>query len=309
MGRSADGILLVDKGAGESAYDTVRRLKRILRETKIGHAGTLDPFATGLMILLLGQATKLSRFLMAGEKRYAGILRLGIETDTLDPTGRVVRMRPVPVFPEAEIRKKADGFLGNIRQTPPAFSAVKYRGTRSYKLARKGVEIPLEERTVTVHAFRILKIDLPDVSFQVHCSGGTYIRSLAADLGERLGTGGHLVSLMRLQSGPFRLEDALGPTDPLWGTGTRPCDVAEHIIPLRDALPGIPEIEVEPSLVKKIRNGYQPGRDELGEMPVAAADTGGYVKLVQGASLAAIAKSIESGGIGHGNIKIERVFL
>ncbi|RLC28235.1 MAG: tRNA pseudouridine(55) synthase TruB [Deltaproteobacteria bacterium] len=309
MGRSTDGILLADKAAGESAYDVVRRLKRVVRGVKAGHAGTLDPFATGLMILLLGRATRLSRFLMSGDKLYLGTLRLGVETDTLDPTGRVLRTAPVPDLKEAEIRAQADRFVGDILQAPPAFSAVRHRGTRAYKLARRGEKVSLEKRRVTVHAFRILSVDLPEVTFEVHCSSGTYVRSLAADLGRRLGPGGHLASLRRLRSGPFRVEDALSPADGFWTRKARPSDVARHLISLRDALPWMPEVAVGPSLAKKIKSGYQPGMAEFPEMTGGVGHGGGYFKLVEGTSLAAVAKLIESGGNGHGNIKIERVFL
>ena len=183
MGHRIDGILLVNKIKGETSHDVVKKVKAAfgLKNCKVGHAGTLDPFATGLLIILLGQGTKLSRFIMSEDKVYRGTMRLGVETDTLDCTGSVVHKVTVSELGIEQIREKARQFVGEIEQLPPVYSAVKYKGTRAYKLARRGEEMSLKKRNVTVYSLRILSVDLPDVTMEVRCSSGTYIRSLAAD--------------------------------------------------------------------------------------------------------------------------------
>ncbi|MEJ2723944.1 MAG: tRNA pseudouridine(55) synthase TruB, partial [Deltaproteobacteria bacterium] len=209
MAKALDGIILIDKAERESSFSAVRKLRKIFMIRKVGHAGTLDPFASGLLIMLLGQGTKLSAYLMGQAKSYRATVRLGIETDTMDHTGRIVRTRPVPPLDPDDIRKKAQHFEGNIDQVPPAFSALKLDGKRSYALARMGVPVELKKRRVTIHSLEIVSVELPEVTFLVTCSGGTYVRSLAADLGEAVGTGGHLTALRRLSSGPFSVKEAL----------------------------------------------------------------------------------------------------
>ena len=304
-----DGILLIDKHEGETSYDVVKRVKHAFnarKALKVGHAGTLDPFATGLLIILLGQGTKLSNFLMAGEKKYLATMRLGVETDTLDPTGREVRTSVVPQLTPGEIRGKAKAFVGNIEQTPPRFSAVKYKGTRAYKLARKGVDVDLKKRIVTIYSLQILSVQLPDVTMKVTCSKGTYIRSLAADMARDLGPGGHLISLRRVAIGAFEVSNALR-SSVLLQTGAHSL-LKDKIIPLRAALPDMYEIQVGVPLAKKIRNGYQPTLRELNKGLNTSDCKDGYVKLMSGDDLVAIVKLKENGGIGYERLKIERVF-
>ncbi|EFK06649.1 tRNA pseudouridine synthase B [delta proteobacterium NaphS2] len=306
MKRPDDGILLVDKEAGETSHDVVRKVKTALRcgrRYKIGHAGTLDPFATGLLVVLLGQGTKLSRFIMAGEKEYLATLELGIETDTLDPTGTVTAVRDVPRLSEAHIRDTAKRYEGTIRQTPPVYSAVKHQGARAYKLARKGIAVSLKEREVTVHALSIVSVALPEITMRIRCAGGTYIRSLAADLARDLGPGGRLKTLRRLRSGAFDVACAIQSENILTEANLR-----EMGIPLTKALPGMDEIAVDEALAEKVRQGYQPGWNEL----IAADDSmhplkENYVKLVSGQKLLAIIKKSD-GGDGHEKVKFERVF-
>ncbi len=304
-----DGILLIDKHEGETSYDVVKKAKHVFnarKALKVGHAGTLDPFATGLLIILLGQGTKLSNFLMAGEKKYLATMRLGVETDTLDPTGRVVRTSVVPQLTPGEIRGKAKAFIGNIEQMPPRFSAVKYKGTRAYKLARKGLDVDLKKRIVTVYSLEIMSVQLPDVTMKVNCSKGTYIRSLAADMAMELGTGGHLISLRRIAIGSFEVSNALS-SSVLLQTGVRAL-LRDKIIPLRAALPGMYEIQVGETLAKKVRNGYQPTLKELNKGLSTSDCKDGYVKLMSADELVAIMKLKENGGIGYERLKIERVF-
>lgn len=306
MKRPDDGILLVDKEAGETSHDVVRKVKSALRygrRYKIGHAGTLDPFATGLLVVLLGQGTKLSRFIMSGEKEYLATLELGIETDTLDPTGTVTTIRDVPRLSEAHIRNTAKRYEGKIRQTPPIYSAVKHEGARAYKLARKGIAVTLKEREVTVHALSIVSVALPEITMRIRCAGGTYIRSLAADLARDLGPGGRLKTLRRLKSGAFDVTDAIHSRDILPDANLR-----KRGIPLTKALPGMDEIVLSEMLAERVRQGYQPGWNELAHTddPVHPLKEH-YVKLVSGEKLLAIIKKSD-GGDGHEKVKFERVF-
>ncbi|MGD8986296.1 MAG: tRNA pseudouridine(55) synthase TruB, partial [Desulfobacteraceae bacterium] len=277
MGNPYDGIILIDKEEGKTSFDVVKAVRRLLKVKKVGHAGTLDPFATGLLIILLGQGTKLSNYLMAGDKAYQATMRLGVETDTQDLTGRVVKMSLVPEFEPESISKVALGFVGEIEQVPPLFSAVNYRGKRAYQLAREGIKMDLKKRRVKVHSLAITSIHLPDVTMKVTCSRGTYVRRLAADLGKELGPGAHLKSLRRLCSGPFSVEDALSLENLEHLSRDRP--VQQIRIPLREALPDMKEAEVDGAMAQRIRNGHQPGCEE-----VAMADLThffeGYMKLI-----------------------------
>lgn len=309
MGSPTDGILLVDKDEGETSADVVRKIKSSFKGSKglkVGHAGTLDPFASGLLIILLGQGTKLSRFIMSGNKVYLATMRLGIETDTLDLTGMVTHSRVVPDFSLEYIRKTAHEFVGNIEQVTPAYSAVKYKGMRSYDLARKGIKVDLKKRRIIVHRLNILSVSLPDVTFEVKCSSGTYIRALACDLGRRLGTGGHLRSLRRLSSGSFDIQDAVCSKNisaVCLGPGLR-----EKIIPLKEALHEMPVIEVDDLLAEKVRHGYQPDMSELHDLMRPACVGDENVKLLKNGELVAIVKMAGREMSGHDKAKIERVF-
>jgi tRNA pseudouridine55 synthase len=311
MAHPTDGILLVDKDGGQTSYSVVNEVKSAVRKLeirKVGHAGTLDPFATGLLIILLGQGAKLSRFIMSESKVYLATMKLGVETDTLDPTGRAVRTRVVPDLSPEYIQEKAREFVGKIEQIPPIYSAVKYMGTRAYKLARRGLHPGLKKRTVTVHSLRILSVDLPDVTMAVRCSGGTYIRSLAADLGRELGPGGHLKSLRRLACGAFKVKNAVRSGE--ISNMSASSSLQERVIPLRAALPNMGEIEVEEQLVKKVRQGHHPAWEELAKGVCEDGYEDGHVKLVNGDDLVAIVKLRESKGVarGQGKIRIVRVF-
>ncbi len=306
MENMTDGILLIDKAEDETSFAVVKKVRNLLGIRKIGHSGTLDPFATGLLIVLVGQGTKLSNFIMAEKKTYLATMRLGIETDTLDPTGRVVNTSEVPGLSVEYIRNKIRGFVGDIEQIPPIYSAVKYKGTRAYRFARKGVKITLKKRNVSIYSIDLTSVDLPDVVMKVTCSSGTYIRSLAADLGRELGPGAHLLSLRRLSSGIFNVKDALPSKEISAREGVS--RLRQKIIPLRDALPGMHEIEMKSHLAKKVRHGYQPGWEDLGRGRVLADNKDENVKVVNGDELVAIIKIAKNEGVGHGKVKIERVF-
>lgn len=307
MGYPIDGILLVDKIEGETSYEVVKKVKPFFggaRVQKVGHAGTLDPFATGLLIILLGQGTKLSNFIMSGTKVYLAGIRLGIETDTMDHTGRVIGTSMVPDLVPEFIQEACQGFVGDIEQVPPAYSAVKYKGVRAYKLARRGLDVNLKSRIVTVHSLRIIAIDLPDITIEVSCSSGTYIRRLASDFGKKLETGAHLRSLRRLTSGPFEVRDAVGSRE-ISNRNDYPL-LREKVIPLGDALPDMREIEVDNVLAEKVQHGYQPTCEDLAKWTCDLGD--GYAKLVRDGNLIAVVKVNMSKEVDHGEIKIKRVF-
>jgi len=259
------GILLIDKSPGPTSFDVVRRVKGLLKVRKVGHLGTLDPFATGLLVLCLGQATKLAPFLMGEPKTYEAIIRLGVATDTQDLTGEVIAHSDKLPEPE-EVFAAAARFVGEIEQIPPMYSAVHHQGQRLYKLARRGQEVERRPRPATIHRLEVVKLALPEVAVTVTCSAGTYIRTLAADLGAALGCGGHLTALRRLAAGPFRVEDAL--TLEALGQMTLE-ERRKRLIPLPNCLPGLPAVVVGEGEARRLRqgqailgliNGFQPGQ-------------------------------------------------
>jgi tRNA pseudouridine55 synthase len=201
-------VLLLDKPLTWSSFDVVRKVKNTLRIKKIGHAGTLDPLATGLLILCTGKKTKEIDLIQAQEKEYTGTFRLGETTPSFDLETAVDLARPYAHLTDEQIHAAAQQFVGPIEQTPPLFSAVKLDGKRAYELARKGQEAEIKAKAVTIKAFEITRIALPEVDFRVACSKGTYIRSLARDLGVALGCGAHLTRLIRTRIGDYRVEDA-----------------------------------------------------------------------------------------------------
>lgn len=202
------GVFAVDKPAGLTSHDVVARVRRVLPDTKVGHAGTLDPDATGVLVICVGKATKVSSFLMEGEKEYEGVARLGATTDTQDASGQVLEERPVEVDADG-LEAAVARFRGAIEQIPPMYSAVKIGGQKLYRLARKGVEVERPARAAFIYEFEILETSFPEFTFRVKCSKGTYVRTIVHDLGEALGCGGHLASLVRTQQAGFRRESAI----------------------------------------------------------------------------------------------------
>jgi tRNA pseudouridine55 synthase len=202
------GILLVDKPKGPTSHDMVDLLRHRFHIKRVGHCGTLDPMATGLLVLVVGRATKLSEKLTGEDKEYEGTLRLGKATDSQDAEGQVTSEKPVPPLTEAAIRETFARFTGDIMQTPPMVSAKKVGGVPLYKLARKGKEIERKARLIHVYRLEVLKIQLPDVEFRLFCTKGTYVRTICHDIGETVGCGGHLAQLRRTASGEFRIDKA-----------------------------------------------------------------------------------------------------
>lgn len=205
-----NGILLVDKPSGMTSHDVVARLRRRLQMKRIGHAGTLDPMATGLMILLLGRATKASDALMGLDKAYEARLKLGEVTDSYDADGQIIETRPIPGdLTREQVEAVVASFQGVQLQTPPMFSAKKVDGVALYKLARKGQTIERKAREITVSRIELMDFALPEITFRLDCTKGTYVRTVGYDIGEKLGCGGHLTALRRTRIGAYALEQAL----------------------------------------------------------------------------------------------------
>jgi tRNA pseudouridine55 synthase len=204
-----DGVLLVDKAEGMTSHDVVALVRRKIEIKKVGHCGTLDPIATGLLLLTIGRGTKVQDLLMSEDKEYAGTLTLGITTSTQDRQGEIVNQREVPPLDESAIRAAFEKFRGDFYQLPPMVSAKKHGGVPLYKLARQGQVVEREPRLVHVYRYALNRIALPEIDFSVLCSKGFYVRTYVHDIGEELGCGAHLKSLRRLKSGRFDVEQAI----------------------------------------------------------------------------------------------------
>ena len=272
-----NGVVIVDKPAGITSHDVVDRVRILLGVKKAGHTGTLDPLATGVLPVCVGEATKIAAFLAGDDKVYEATMRLGIRTDTQDMTGTVLA--------EQEPRV-ADA---------PRYSAVKVRGKALYKWARKGIDVESPAREVEIREIVLRGIETPRVRFAVTCSKGTYIRTLCADAGERLGCGAALEGLRRTRSGPFRIEDAVR----IEGDGdeTIRAAMAGSLIPLRKALPGIGDILIPASLEQKLVKGHQPDMEGLAGLQIPSLAAGDVVKFVSAEGrLVALARMLVSTG-------------
>jgi tRNA pseudouridine55 synthase len=241
-GPGPSGLLLIDKPGGITSHDAVDRVRRALSTRKVGHAGTLDPMATGLLLVGVGRATRLLRFLADLPKVYEGTGRLGVETTTLDAEGEVVRESPVDASPESLLAAMAE-MTGEIEQIPPSFSAVRIGGQRMYRAARKGEAMEAPPRRVTVYAFDLARFEGTDFDLVVRCSGGTYVRSLVADVGSTLGCGAHLSRLRRTAIGPFAVSEARPPDDP------------GQPLPLERAVAHLPSFTLHPEEAKVAVHG------------------------------------------------------
>ena len=248
-----DGVVNVSKPAGWTSHDVVEKLRRSLGIRKVGHGGTLDPMATGVLPVLIGKGTRLSEYLVEWHKEYEGVFHLGQETNTQDATGEVTQERSVEGLTEEAIRATAEKFSGVLQQVPPMYSALKIGSVPLYKMARAGKTVERASRSVTIYELEILNIDLPDVAFRVTCSKGTYIRTLCADIGRALGVGGHLRQLCRTRVGPFCIKDAVVPLEVDFDFlvhGSPPC-----LWGLDAVLGHFPEIAIDSSMVPRALNG------------------------------------------------------
>ncbi len=243
------GLFNIDKPSGMTSHDVVDAVRAIVRERRVGHAGTLDPLATGVLVVAVGQATRLIEFMMNHDKVYRVVIRLGVETTTYDAEGEVVTQVPLPRLTEADIERVLTAFRGRIRQIPPRYAAIRHRGKRLYEWAREGVEVTPKPREVTIYTLKLEAWTPPDLTLYVACSAGTYVRSLAHDIGQTLGVGGHVKALRRLASGPFRVEDAV-PLDVL-----RSGDWRAYLLPPDAGLQDIPRVDLTPEHARRVRHG------------------------------------------------------
>ncbi len=263
-------VLVVDKPIGPSSFSVLRRVGRALMRTraqgrrapKLGHGGTLDPMASGVLPACVGEATKITSFLLDADKEYLASIRLGIETDTQDATGTVVLQKPVPAFDLPTLETALSAFRGPIDQVPPMYSALKHQGRPLYKFARTGQTIERQPRRVTIHELAVVAFEAPSLlRVRVRCSKGTYIRTLAADLGGKLGVGAHLTELRRTASGPFRLEQALTPEE-IEARVEQGQDLP--FVSLREALAHLPAVQADEALTLRLVRGQMIDWAELG---------------------------------------------
>ena len=249
------GALVVDKPVGMTSHDVVQAIRNGTNLRRAGHTGTLDPRASGVLVILVGPAVRLSEYVSASDKRYQAIIRLGSSTDTFDAEGMVTpTVDPVNVT-EAQFEEALKTFIGEIEQTPPPYSAVKVQGRKAYEMAREGEEVELAPRKITVHHLEVLEWTPPEVVIDVHCSSGTYVRSLANDLGVMLGCGAYLVGLRRTKSGRFSLRDAV-PLRKLQEAFTAG-NWYQYLIPAAEALGDWPAVELNPDEVEGVRHGHR----------------------------------------------------
>jgi tRNA pseudouridine55 synthase len=294
-----NGIIVIDKPGGMTSHDVVDTIRGLARGTRVGHAGTLDPNATGVLIILLGKATKVSRFLMGLEKEYIFTLELGVETDTLDRWGKPTEIRdPAGVRPD-DIFKAASRFQGEYEQTAPSVSALKHKGKRLYELARRGEPVPVKTRTVSISSFEVLDISHPLVTMRTVCSSGTYVRSLARDMGQALGCGASVFCLRRLRVGRFGIERALRLESLLGGS----VSLEDAVIGLEDALAHMPRIRIGANALKALRAGGQTPEEGI---PASELDfEGEYAAITDDAGrIVAIARHSDRPGR---KLKTERI--
>ena len=273
-GRAVSGVLLLDKPAGITSNKALQEVKHLFGAAKAGHTGSLDPLATGMLPICLGEATKISAFLLDADKRYRVACRLGVTTTTGDADGEVVRTRDCTSVTMKQIERLVPEFSGSISQVPPMYSAVKHQGQRLYALARDGIEVERKPRTVQIYEFLPLSLDAGVFEFEVACSKGTYIRTLVEDLGEALGCGGHVVNLRRLSVGPF--EGDMVTVDELRAAadsaeGGRFDALDSYLLPIDSGIADWPDVHLDPDAAFYMRQG-QP-------IQVPHAPTEGWVRI------------------------------
>jgi tRNA pseudouridine55 synthase len=273
--RRVNGILLLDKPAGLTSNAALQKVKRLYRARKAGHTGSLDPLASGLLPICLGEATKVSGFLLDADKHYWVSCRLGVRTTTADAEGEVLETRPVEAVTDKRLLEVMEGFTGAIEQIPPMYSAVKHQGQRLYALARKGVEVEREPRQITIHAMELLDLRLPLAEIGVHCSKGTYIRTLVEDIGETLGCGAHVADLRRFGVGPYNASDMVtldALEECLAREGEQGLD--SLLLPMESGLSQWPDVRLSGDAAFYLRQG-QP-------VLIPHAPTAGLVRLYEG---------------------------
>ncbi|WP_127956487.1 tRNA pseudouridine(55) synthase TruB [Serratia microhaemolytica] len=277
-GRDVHGVLLLDKPQGLSSNDALQKVKRIYQANRAGHTGALDPLATGMLPICLGEATKFSQYLLDGDKRYRVIARLGERTDTSDSEGQLIQRRAV-TFSQAELDVALDTFRGDIQQVPSMYSALKYQGRKLYEYARQGIEVPREARNISVYQLQFIRWQCDELELEIHCSKGTYIRTIIDDLGERLGCGAHVIYLRRLQVADYpmarmvTLESlAALQADEEGNVGLEQLDAL--LLPMDSPAAHFPEVNLLPSVAAYVKHGQG--------VQVARAPASGLVRMTEG---------------------------
>lgn len=296
-----DGVLIVHKEAGWTSHDVVAKIRTLLNESKVGHAGTLDPSATGVLPVLIGRATRIAEYLIDWDKEYRAVLRLGETTDTQDATGRVLlRADPSGVTAEA-LQEALARFLGVQRQLPPMYSAVKVGGQPLYKAARAGKTIDRSERAITIHQLEILAVHGQDVTLHIVCSKGTYVRTLCADIGQALGVGGHLHALERRRVGPLLIEQAL--TINQIADHLHAKTLASRLMSLDELLFELPAVVVNAEQARRVLHGSPISPVEIGQLPLSPSPVSVRLKNEAGQLLAIGTHD----AVGLGAIKVRKV--
>jgi len=293
------GVLLIDKPVGPSSAQVVHRVKTILGAKKVGHLGTLDPFASGLLLIGVNEGTKVADIFLSGAKSYIGVMVLGVETDSQDCTGKVIDTRSVPPVGGADLTMLESKFTGDLTQVPPMFSALKKDGVRLYQLARQGKEIHREARAIRIKALTLRQLSETEIEFEVTCSRGTYVRTLAADMGTELGCGAHLKTLRRSACDHLNISEALTPDQ----LEERCANGAPPLLSLRSALSHLPAVAWRSQSISRLRLGQQEvlaqlGRPREGEKLVAILDPRG--------TLVALAEWTED--VTAGRWRLARIF-
>ena len=298
-----NGVLVIDKPAGMTSFDVVRQVRRMVNTRRVGHAGTLDPMATGVLPVAIGTATRLIEYLMAGDKSYRATLKLGSATDTQDSEGRVLEEKPWQSVDRATIDAAVENFIGEIEQLPPMYSALKKDGQPLYKLARQGIEVDREPRKVHVKSLTIDEFSAPHLTFTVDCSKGTYVRTLCHDIGKILGCGAHMTDLRRLTCGRFDLAKShpLQVLQDLSEDGT-----PLPFLSLAETLADWSELKIDGVTLERLQNGVAPYMEDLtGDKPAA----GDKVRIMAAEALVAVAR-YKPGGHGKrpGDFELLKVF-
>lgn len=299
------GVVVVDKPSGPTSFDVVRRVKGLFKTKRCGHTGTLDPTATGVLPICIGDATKIASFVSEGEKEYDAVVRLGEITDTQDAAGRTLETRPLGDVTEERVRAELATFVGLVEQTPPMYSARKVDGKRLYELAREGVEVERDARQVHIDEARMIFFRPPDVGVFVRCSKGTYLRTLAHDLGQKLGCGAHLKALKRVRVGPFAIEDSVGLDTLMTAAKEDRAQLEKYLLPVARGLADLAELQLDVQIARRVAHGHAPGPADLSRLRAPPFSRGRKVRLIdpEGRVLAVA----ESDGVG--TLKLLRVLV
>lgn len=300
-GRDIHGVLLLDKPQGLSSNDALQKVKRLYNANRAGHTGALDPVATGMLPICLGEATKFSQFLLNSDKRYRVIAKLGQRTDTSDADGQVVQQRPVS-FTQAQLDVALDNFRGDLRQVPSMYSALKYQGKKLYEYARQGIEVQREARSITVYQLQVVRCEGDELELEIHCSKGTYIRTIIDDLGELLGCGAHVIYLRRLQVATYPIERMVT-LEQLNALLAQALDelLDPLLMPMDSPVENYPEVNLLPVVAGYVKQG-QP-------VQVAGAPASGIVRITEGEKrkFIGVGTIADDGRVAPRRLVVERV--